>query len=105
MRRPSDPNSWPPPLPSHPPHGVSMPTSPVVILNALGYIGFKVVSTCGNCEVSQFTVVGYSKQNWMIIFMFNKNVLHRNMIPIERKASGEFDLNLKMTYRERLLTE
>ena len=92
MRRPSDPNSSPPPLPSHPPHGVSMPTSPVVILNALGYIGFKVVSTCGNCEVSKFSLEGYSKQNWMIIFRFNKNVhlaqvaQYRNM-PVCRSDS------------------
>ena len=74
MRRPSDPNSSPPPLPSHPPHGVSMPTSPVVVLNSLGYIGFKVVSTCGNCEVSQFILEGYSKQNWKIIFSVNQNI-------------------------------
>ena len=59
MRRPSDQNSSPPLLPSHPPHGVSMPTSPVVVLNALGYIGFKVVSTCGNCKVSKFSLEGY----------------------------------------------
>ena len=64
MRRPSDPNSSPPPLPSHPPHGVSMPISPVLVLNALGYVGFKVVSTCRNCKVSKSSLGGYCNQGW-----------------------------------------
>ena len=37
--------------PSHPPHGSTLPTSPLVVLNALGYIGFKVISSCGSSEV------------------------------------------------------
>ena len=57
LRRPSDPNSprrpsdqtWCPS--NNPPHGVTMPASPVVVLNALGYIGFKVISTCGQSQV------------------------------------------------------
>jgi hypothetical protein len=40
-----------------------MPTSPVVVLNALGYIGFKVVSTCGSCEVSKFSIGGILQAN------------------------------------------
>ena len=56
MRRPSDLNSSPPPFPSHPPRGVSMPISPVVVLIALGYIGFKVISTCGNSELRKFSL-------------------------------------------------
>ena len=54
-RRPSDPTSSPL---SNLPHGASLPTSPVVVLNALGYIGFKVISTCGSSQVSNFTVEG-----------------------------------------------
>ena len=37
--------------PSHPPHGSTLSTSPVVVLNALGYIGFKIISSCGGKEV------------------------------------------------------
>ena len=47
-RRPSDPCSTPPNQPSH---GVCVQANPIVVLNALGYIGFKVVSTCGDAEV------------------------------------------------------
>ena len=32
-------------------HGISVPASSVVLLNALGYIGFKVVTTCGDSQV------------------------------------------------------
>ena len=39
--------------PSNPPHGISLPTTPMVVLNALGYIGFKVVTNCGNLEVKE----------------------------------------------------
>ena len=28
-------------------HGYNLPTSPVVLLNALGFLGFKVVAACG----------------------------------------------------------
>ena len=34
-------------------HGYNLPTSPVVLLNALGFIGFKVVTVSGNSQVSQ----------------------------------------------------
>ena len=54
-RHPSDPASSPP---SNPHRGASLPTSPVVVLNALGYIGFKVISTCGSSQVSNFTLEG-----------------------------------------------
>ena len=47
-RRPSDPCTTPPNQPSH---GVCVQANPIVVLNALGYIGFKVVSTCGDTEV------------------------------------------------------
>ena len=50
-RRPSDPCSTPPQQPSH---GVCVQANPIVVLNALGYIGFKVVSTCGDAEVINF---------------------------------------------------
>merc|ERR1719483_1461781 len=53
IRRPSDTSLSPL---QHPNHGVSIPASPVVVLNALGYIGFKVVSTCGDSEVYLWTV-------------------------------------------------
>ena len=36
----------------NPPHGISLPVSPVVVLSALGYIGFKVIDTTGNIEVN-----------------------------------------------------
>jgi len=52
-RRASDPCSTPPPQPSH---GVCVGANPVVVLNALGYIGFKVVSTCGDTECYLWTV-------------------------------------------------
>ena len=63
LRRPSDPNSphRPPEQtrsPSNnPPHGITLPASPVVVLNALGYIGFKVISTCGQCQVQYFLAI------------------------------------------------
>ena len=47
-RRGSDPSTQPPHQPSH---GVCVGANPIVVLNALGYIGFKVVSTCGDAEV------------------------------------------------------
>lgn len=49
-RRPSDPCTTPP---SQPSHGVCVQANPIVVLNALGYIGFKVVSTCGDAEVNK----------------------------------------------------
>ena len=35
---------------SNPPHGISLPTTPIIALNALGAVGFKVVSTCAQHE-------------------------------------------------------
>merc|ERR1712029_595280 len=52
-RRPSDPSTTPPQQPSH---GVCVQANPIVVLNALGYIGFKVVSTCGDAECYLWTV-------------------------------------------------
>jgi hypothetical protein len=40
----------------HPPHGISIPATPMVVLNALGYIGFKVISTSGNTEVAKYFI-------------------------------------------------
>ena len=38
-------------------HGYSMPASPVVLLNALGFIGFKVVTVSGNSQVGRLKYV------------------------------------------------
>jgi hypothetical protein len=32
-------------------HGITIAATSVVVLNALGYIGFKVVTTCGDSQV------------------------------------------------------
>merc|ERR1712079_48835 len=39
-----------------PSDGVWVQANPIVVLNALGYIGFKVVSTCGDTECYLWTV-------------------------------------------------
>ena len=36
-------------------HGYNLPTSPVVLLNALGFLGFKVVPAC--CWTSKFFIL------------------------------------------------
>merc|ERR1711976_989113 len=52
-QRPSDPCTTPPQQPSH---GVCVQANPIVVLNALGCIGFKVVTTCGDTECYLWTV-------------------------------------------------
>ena len=52
-RRPSKTSPVPPPNPMH---GISIPASTVVVINALGFIGFKVVSSSGDIKVIQTLV-------------------------------------------------
>ena len=40
-----------PPGQQHPQHGVKVEATAMVVLNALGYAGFKVISTCGEKKV------------------------------------------------------
>ena len=35
----------------NPHHGIRVEATSIVVLNALGYIGFKVISTCGDTKV------------------------------------------------------
>jgi hypothetical protein len=46
----------------HPQHGIIIPASPVVVLNALGYIGCKVVSTAVDKEVTNILAVRWFLQ-------------------------------------------
>merc|ERR1711936_828880 len=54
--RTSQENSTPPAAAHHPQHDISVPASSVVLLNALGYIGFKVVTTCGDSQEYLWTL-------------------------------------------------
>merc|ERR1712037_426866 len=54
--RTSQENPNTPATPHHPQHGISVPASSVVLLNALGYIGFKVVTTCGDSQEYLWTL-------------------------------------------------
>merc|ERR1711971_585425 len=52
-------------------HGISVPASSVVLLNALGYIGFKVVTTCGDSQEYLWTL----ERNFDADIQFQEEVL------------------------------
>ena len=41
-------------------HGYRIETSPLVVLNALGFIGFKVIAVAGTFQVTEFDSVLHS---------------------------------------------
>ena len=55
-RRPSNTSPVPPPNPMH---GISIPASMVVVINALGFMGFKVVSSSEDLQVIQTWVQSF----------------------------------------------
>ena len=44
----------------HTQHGYRIEASPLVVLNALGFIGFKVIAVAGTFQVTDFQTVLYS---------------------------------------------